>query len=86
MSERSPGSGLVETAGHSIGSSSFSASASFSLIQHQMSSISVQWLGVISASISVSSLLGVLENSHTKAPVCQHIIASVIVSSLEASP
>jgi hypothetical protein len=54
VSERSQGSGLVETAGLPMGLPSFSVSSSLSLIQPQGSLTSVQWLGV---SICLSQLL-----------------------------
>jgi hypothetical protein len=43
VSKRAQGSRLVETAGLLIGSSSFSTSSSFSLIQPQESPLSVYW-------------------------------------------
>jgi hypothetical protein len=56
VSERSQGSGLVETTDVPIGSPSSSDSSSLFLIQSQGSSISGQWLGV-SICVCLSQLL-----------------------------
>jgi hypothetical protein len=63
---RSQRARLVETADLPMGLPSSSASSSFSLIQPQGSIISVYWLGVNYLHLSVSCLLGLLENIHSR--------------------
>jgi hypothetical protein len=66
VSEGSQGSGLVETSGLPMESSSSSASSSLSLIQPQEFPTSVQWPAV-SICICLSQLL-------VGPPVCKHTI------------
>jgi hypothetical protein len=65
LSDRSQESRLVETVGLPMGSSSSSASSSFSLIQPEGSAASVQCLGA-NICIWLSCLLGLLEGSHDR--------------------
>ena len=66
VSERSPGSRLIETAGPITGLPSSSASSSFLLIQPQGSAVlAIGWVQ-ISASDSSSCFLGLLESSHDR--------------------
>jgi hypothetical protein len=62
VSERSPRSGLIETAGPPTGSPSSSTSCSFPLIQQLLS---IDW-AQISVSVSFSCLLGLSEGSHDR--------------------
>ena len=74
------GSRFVETAGVPMGSPSSATSSSFSLIQP---------LPDFSPLVGCENLLvvgGPLRGQQCKASVCKYIIASIIVSGLEASP
>ena len=80
------GSRLVDTTGLPMKSPSPSASSILSLIQLQGSLVSVYWLGV-SIYICLSQLLvGPFRGQQCQAPVCKHIIASVVVSGLGVPP
>jgi hypothetical protein len=85
VSERSQGSGIVETAGLPMELPS-SSSSSLSLIQPQGSPTSAQWLAIGICICFSLLLVGPLEEQPWLTPVCKHTIALVTVLGLGASP